>query len=210
MTETRCREPGCAGLRYRSPTGDAKPYCSAHRAVFEGSRRARLRPDSYVCRLCGRSFTRAIGKHDFCGRTCSDLWFRGQRSAARLLGRIGLTCVGCGVTFDATRKRLFHDDACAKRTAVRADKARRRAAGRIQIRIRDLCERDGWRCGLCHRVIRQDLAYPHPGSASLDHILPVSLGGAHVYENVQAAHLRCNRDKGAKVLGYGEQLRLIP
>lgn len=34
--------------------------------------------------------------------------------------------------------------------------------------------------------------------ASLDHIIPLSRGGHHTADNVQAAHLACNHRKGAK------------
>ena len=50
-----------------------------------------------------------------------------------------------------------------------------------------------------------DLAYPHPHSATLDHIVPLAAGGAHSYANVQCAHFICNSVKGAGGIG---QLRL--
>lgn len=68
-------------------------------------------------------------------------------------------------------------------------------------------ERDGWRCGICRKKIDRDVAYPHPSSASLDHIVPVAIGGDHVLENMQSAHLKCNRKKG--IAADGEQLALI-
>jgi 5-methylcytosine-specific restriction endonuclease McrA len=42
---------------------------------------------------------------------------------------------------------------------------------------------------------------------SLDHIVPVSLGGTHTWANVQLAHLRCNVSKGNRPAN--EQLRLV-
>ena len=50
------------------------------------------------------------------------------------------------------------------------------------------------------------LAYPHPRSASLDHIEPLSLGGQHVHSNVQLAHLDCNMAKSNR---QAAQLRLF-
>jgi 5-methylcytosine-specific restriction endonuclease McrA len=32
----------------------------------------------------------------------------------------------------------------------------------------------------------------------VDHIVPISKGGPHSYLNVQLAHAKCNRTKGAK------------
>jgi 5-methylcytosine-specific restriction endonuclease McrA len=33
----------------------------------------------------------------------------------------------------------------------------------------------------------------------VDHIVPIMRGGVHSYANVQLAHPRCNRMKGAKI-----------
>lgn len=68
-------------------------------------------------------------------------------------------------------------------------------------------DRDGWRCHLCDRKIPKNRKAPHPLSASIDHIVPLSLGGEHSYRNVAAAHLGCNQAKRTDAVG--EQLRLI-
>jgi len=57
-------------------------------------------------------------------------------------------------------------------------------------------ERDGWFCGICGLGIDPGLRWPDRGSASLDHIVPLSIGGDHTYMNVQASHLWCNLSKG--------------
>lgn len=67
-------------------------------------------------------------------------------------------------------------------------------------------ERDGWRCGICRCKVNKKLRHPHPMSASLDHVIPMSLGGGHTYLNTQLAHLQCNVDKGA---GGTDQLALL-
>jgi hypothetical protein len=68
-------------------------------------------------------------------------------------------------------------------------------------------ERDGWRCGICRKPINRRATQSNPMRVSLDHILPMSLGGPHVYVNVQAAHLRCNLEKSWT--GCGDQLMLM-
>jgi len=70
----------------------------------------------------------------------------------------------------------------------------------------EIFERDGWMCGICGQKINRKLKWPHPRSKSLDHIVPLSRGGAHIPQNVQAAHLRCNLSKHA---GGGAQLKLL-
>jgi 5-methylcytosine-specific restriction endonuclease McrA len=60
-----------------------------------------------------------------------------------------------------------------------------------------LGDRDGWVCGLCRLPVDRELAYPAPLSASIDHVVPLKLGGGHVWPNVQIAHNRCNVSKKA-------------
>lgn len=53
-------------------------------------------------------------------------------------------------------------------------------------------ERDQGLCGLCGEPVS-------PSDWHLDHIVPLSLGGPHTYDNVQVAHPRCNLTKGVKL-----------
>lgn len=54
--------------------------------------------------------------------------------------------------------------------------------------IRDLLERQGFRCALTGRRLE-------PQTAALDHIVPVSRGGEHRMENVQILQKQVNRVK---------------
>ena len=56
----------------------------------------------------------------------------------------------------------------------------------------EIFERDAWKCQLCHRKVNKKLKHPNPFSPSLDHIIPLSRGGAHSRANTQLAHLCCN------------------
>ena len=59
-------------------------------------------------------------------------------------------------------------------------------------------EHDQWVCQLCGKPVDQSLAWPDPLSKSLDHRIPLRLGGSHTAENVQLAHLLCNARKGIR------------
>ena len=65
---------------------------------------------------------------------------------------------------------------------------------------RAIFARDGWRCAYCH------------GSAeTIDHVMPRSRGGRHVWDNVVAACARCNHTKGDKTPAeIGWRLRVTP
>lgn len=55
-------------------------------------------------------------------------------------------------------------------------------------------------CALCGRPVDFSLTFPNPWSATIDHIIPIAKGGNPAsLENLQLAHLQCNRMKGAKL-----------
>ena len=57
--------------------------------------------------------------------------------------------------------------------------------------------RDGGDCGLCYfPVPAPGAAVPLMARASIDHIQPISRGGAHTMENVRLAHVGCNVKRG--------------
>jgi len=122
---------------------------------------------------------------------------------------IGGTCARCGEAFMAwaeTGKASY----CSRSCSSLAEKARRRAKKRCvetqgYMRM-DIFERDHWRCHICGKRIVKTLGHSHPLGATVDHIIPIALGGADAAWNLAAAHRRCNGRKG---IGGGGQLRLI-
>lgn len=62
----------------------------------------------------------------------------------------------------------------------------------------EIFERDDYVCALCGERIDSTKKYPDLMSASIDHIIPISLGGNHTYDNLQAAHFLCNTRKSNK------------
>lgn len=72
-------------------------------------------------------------------------------------------------------------------------KALRRGAPDGELVSRDLVwERDQGICGVCNQRIGEGSIW------HLDHIIPVSKGGRHIYTNVQATHPTCNLTKGVR------------
>ena len=56
-------------------------------------------------------------------------------------------------------------------------------------------------CGICGKPVDKSLKFPHPLSASIDHIIPVDKGGhPSDISNLQLAHLCCNRKKSDKLI----------
>lgn len=49
-----------------------------------------------------------------------------------------------------------------------------------------------WICYLCKEKIDKRLLCPDPMAASIDHVVPLSRGGTHTWDNVMPAHAICN------------------
>ena len=59
--------------------------------------------------------------------------------------------------------------------------------------------KQGGVCALCGGMIDNKLKFPHPLSASVDHIIAVANGGhPSAKDNLQLTHLICNQLKGTK------------
>lgn len=60
----------------------------------------------------------------------------------------------------------------------------------------DVFEFFHWVCIVCNEEIDKVLEYPDKMSATLEHIIPLSKGGTHTWDNVAPSHLLCNGRKG--------------
>lgn len=56
-------------------------------------------------------------------------------------------------------------------------------------------------CGICGKPVDKSLKYPHPLSATIDHIIPIDRDGhPSAMDNLQLAHFICNRYKSDKIV----------
>lgn len=180
--------------------------------------------NSGTCAVCDASLAGRSSRALVCSKRCSDVK-RGHVLAERLTETI-CALSSCGERFtpnkggqrccsEAHGKKLWHVENPGasyewndrRRDAYHRRRALKKAASTGRpVLLEEIRERDGNRCYLCERKV-PDRAYPHPLSPSLDHVVPLSKGGAHDPDNVRLTHLRCNVEKGAG--GGYEQLLLI-
>ena len=164
------------------------------------------------CPRCGEQFWPwASGKHPrkFCSRGCANLAMRKPPSERKKL-RHPLPARPCRwCRSECPRASLrYCSESCRRQGHNQRKHLRRRGMRRKQelIPLDDVYARDRGVCGLCHRPVSRRFKPNHPLSATLDHIVPVRLGGAHTRDNVQLAHYGCNSAKRDRPRG---QLRLI-
>ena len=191
------------------------------------AKRGPAKRKSYIrpCIECGDEFASAIRTTMCCGPSCANARKKRESDKTRTANanaRLSRECARCNAVFVMPRpsakvlrgeaksgiycSRLCANDGVAyasKADAKRARKHRRRARFHCvpseRFASSEIFERDKWRCGVCLHLVDSALSHPHPMSASLDHVMPLSKGGSHTRGNTQCAHLRCNVAKGAKL-----------
>lgn len=192
-----CAVDACEGKAH-SPAG----LCPSHWHRLQRFGDALAEPP---CAYCGEPVLRQTDSMVYCSHRCV------KRHKAGLPDKV--PCVTCGEMFRVTEGAVACSERCneARRTQTlrawvekrkqdpeyharrRIAQQRRRARmlglGVEEFTFTEIAERDKWRCGLCMLKVNPDLKHPHPMSGSIDHIVPVSKGGAHVRTNVQIAHL---------------------
>lgn len=153
------------------------------------------------CALCGGHFTSRRSRQKFCSEWCSDM---SARNLGRYAERCGRECERCGEPLPETHRlgRRFCTESCQVKFNQEIRRARRRGLPAERISRREIFERDDWTCGICREAIDPALTGKHPFSASLDHIVPLAYAWSpgHVWDNVQAAHLRCNMSKRDRIV----------
>ena len=110
-----------------------------------------------------------------------------------------------------TRRILLGDDKIdiqAYTETMRELREERRKAGRQEdIDLDVLIQRDGGICYLCGKKVdkRRKFRRGQPRGdmrnyPTVDHVIPLSRGGEHVWENVKLAHHSCNTKKGGRIV----------
>ena len=163
-------------------------------------------------------------------RCCSDkcrkamnYHLKQQRAPDRCMLPI---CRDCGqqhgVSIQALVAQEYRCIDCAKRHSKEVESNRYRnrdSKRRIKQRARSsaisvgdridtykLADRDNWMCHICNLVINPRHNWPHPGSLTIDHIVPITPfadgqnPGTHTWDNVKAAHASCNSRRGNRPL----------
>lgn len=118
------------------------------------------------------------------------------------------TCKECHEQYYSVMRNVFCSDECMKRynNATKKNLKRKRIAenGTIEnITLTSLIKRDKSVCHLCGgKCDRKDYIITNQGHfvagknyPSIDHVIPVSKGGTHTWDNVKLAHMSCNSIK---------------
>lgn len=179
------------------------------------------------CKLCGNLFETVINEKIYCTRDCAKR-AKGTREVERKRKERleywksnPLSCLRCGEEFvreDAKQK--FCTKECRikwnrekKSSKYNSKKELKRYHSMMDngnydrsISVKALIDRVGIKCSICGKDTILSDHYFKNGTfvageeyPSVDHIMPISKGGTHSWDNVQLAHRRCNTKKKAEL-----------
>lgn len=194
-------------LRQDERSKRKRAVCSVCGALGDGKGgRALCASCRCKCLTCGGRRTGNPLRCKACVRTKSLVHYR-IRNGIALDAESRQHCRECGKGLIAADNhyvvsviRSYCSDACRNRAKCRRRRVQRAGRPVERYAAADVFERDGWVCRLCDQPIEREAKWPAAKSPSIDHIVPVSLGGADVVANVQAAHFGCNIAKSNRMV----------
>lgn len=101
----------------------------------------------------------------------------------------------------ACEKKNNHEVNDIKRKRLEANqKAENISLNDVFIKYHGICYLCGGKCDI--HAVRVVNGVPHPlgDYPSREHIVPLSKGGLHTWNNIRLAHIRCNASKGVRLL----------
>lgn len=171
-----------------------------------------------VCLWCADKFETIYDTKVYCQRSCKErakqsrVYTRKNQEFDIPLNRVRrlvrtiyiTTCKNCAeIIRSGWKNKIYCDNTCArmfretKKRVLEIKKFDKISAPNIVARI---YYRDKGLCGICKEPIDLRLQYPDRQCLSIDHIVPVSLGGTNLQSNLQPSHLICNSKRGNKPL----------
>jgi 5-methylcytosine-specific restriction endonuclease McrA len=217
--ETRCRHcatvirqcPSC-GVDYSDRASECRTCrqipreCASCGRAFRGKATQCGRCYSAVVRECVSCGQRYAGSHAKCYRcrasdrtcaTCGDL-FRGRtRRCGRCSGR-GRECDACGQIFNG------HSALCARCVWANMTPAERSAQARTKNarrRVRQLAASGPLPAATYRQIMAPGICvYCGDLATTIDHVIPLVLGGTEARNNLVPACFPCNRDKSAHLI----------
>lgn len=134
----------------------------------------------HVCEICGNEYTIRTRMEKEGLKNCTDNGCC-SKACAKKRSRRKLRKSG----FPKNHLHRAHKYGCAYESGITLEK---------------LIKRDGLRCCICGEMCDPDdhswTEYSGPMYPTIDHIIPMSKGGGHTWNNVQVAHAICNSKKG--------------
>ena len=162
-----------------------------------------------LCPICEDVIIQRRAK--FCSNLCKEFYYKSKYPAKKNILR---RCPGC------REAKQFSGTYCSNDCYQQSDhgkfiirqgrhlrRARMRNAYTELVDPLVIAKRDKYKCHICRKRVNMNLEHNDKYSPTMDHLIPISLGGDHSYANIQLAHRTCNSSKGNRAVN--EQLLLF-
>jgi len=168
--------------------GQQRFLCDEHKHVRE------VRLPAKSCAHCQKEFQ----PYSVEIYSCPDCIGKSRTSVLQKVS----ACEECGDEFSYTAKIWIKVRFCPRCTAAKERDRVRRRRQLVESPQADFIDenviwaRDRGLCGICGESIDLSVRHPDRMCLTIDHIVPISRGGAHVVDNVRVAHFYCNSGRG--------------
>jgi len=195
----------CKAAQKAKQTGECKARVSA------GERRNHYpvpapRPVyTHQCEQCGIAYQAATGPQGnrFCTDHCRDAWHVARKAEQTASKLHPTACPCCSTVFKPSHPvQRYCSTQCKKKIEHSNKNHRRRSATAVgTVNPYAVFTRDRWTCKACSKATPRAKrgTFDHD-APELDHVVPISKGGAHTYDNTQCLCRGCNQSKGAKLV----------
>lgn len=160
-------------------------------------------------RCCGWCFTafKAIARHQvYCtNESCKKDRAAGkQRISAYWSRPANRGCIGCGEEYgrDRSNKSKYCSDRCSKNAGKKRRARRICSTESDSVGTLFIAKKFGFTCCKCGVKCKKPSKKNLDCEATIDHVIPVALGGRHIIKNMQLLCRRCNIEKGTNVNDY--------
>lgn len=158
-----------------------------------------------TCKYCGKNF---IGKmnSEYCSEECKKEFFRKPK--------FYIKCEECGKIYLTNREdSKTCSTKCSKRRQrrrdrlIRDERLKQNKDSDWDITLSKLIKRDKNKCHICggecdenDYIIKDGVFIVGKTYPSIDHLIPISKGGTHTWDNVKLAHHYCNSVKNDNLI----------
>jgi len=169
---------------------------------------AGLPPDaifgSAECFFCGEAFRKRQNNAKYCSKRCQRISITRKKTGLSGISGEIVSCLWCGDDFSITdHSRKYCSKKCMCCSGSSSGNRRRRAfklsAESFRFSRDELIERDGIDCAHCGIKTRIKGDRNQDEFFNMDHIIPLSRGGADAIYNAQVLCRKCNTKKADKI-----------
>lgn len=163
-----------------------KVKCDACKASESAAKRYFYVKPIKHCKVCSSLVPHH--RSSYCSESCSRI---GSAKKPKMI-----SCKVCNTQFRRLSSELHCSKECKQITEKARSRRRRNAITRTQTQTIDpilLFEKYNWQCAMCSKPTPRELIGTfHNDSPTIDHVIPLSLGGTHTYDNLQLLCQYCN------------------